>query len=77
MKQQLYNDAMLASFPIQEFFATDENLVNPNMESERINNPAIFPHYWRYRMHLNVDNLTENTSFNQKISDWVKSSGRA
>jgi 4-alpha-glucanotransferase len=52
MKQHLYNDAMLAIFPIQEFLATDKNLTNPNMDNERINNPAVFPHYWRYRMHL-------------------------
>ncbi|UFH31050.1 4-alpha-glucanotransferase [Chryseobacterium sp. C-71] len=77
MKQHLYNDAMLAIFPIQEFFATDEKLTNPNMGNERINNPSVFPHYWRYRMHLNVENLTENTSLSQKISDWIKDSGRA
>jgi len=77
MKQHLYNDAMLAVFPLQEFLATDESLTNPNMDNERINNPAVFPHYWRYRMHINVENLVENISFNQKISDWVKDSGRA
>lgn len=76
MKQHLYNDAMLAVFPIQEFLATDAVLTNPSIDHERINNPAVFPHYWRYRMHLNVEKLTENTSFNQKISDWVKDSGR-
>ncbi|MCU7614125.1 4-alpha-glucanotransferase [Chryseobacterium sp. GMJ5] len=76
MKQHLYNDAMLAVFPLQEFLSTDENLANPNVENERINNPAVFPHYWRYRMHLNIENLMENTSFNHKISDWIKDSGR-
>jgi len=77
MKQHLYNDAMLSIFPIQEFFATDEKLTNLNVDDERINNPAVFPHYWRYRMHLNVEDLTKNTSFNQKISDWVNDSVRA
>jgi 4-alpha-glucanotransferase len=77
MKQHLYNDAMLAVFPLQEFLATDEKLTNPVIENERINNPAVFPHYWRYRMHLNVENLKENSEFNQKISNWVKDSGRS
>lgn len=76
MKQHLYNDAMLAIFPIQDFFAMDENLVNSKIENERINNPAVFPHYWRYRMHLNLENLTENVEFNQKISNWINESGR-
>jgi hypothetical protein len=30
------------NFPIQEFLATDEELMNPNMDEERINNPAVF-----------------------------------
>ena len=76
MKQHLYTDAMLAIFPIQEFLATDHRLMNENMDDERINVPAIFPHYWRYRMHLKLEDLKTETAFNQKISDWVKDSGR-
>lgn len=76
MKQHLYNDAMLAIFPIQEFLATDKELLNIEMDNERINNPAVFPHYWRYRMHLKLEDLKERTDFNEKISDWVKDSGR-
>ncbi|MDQ1102614.1 4-alpha-glucanotransferase [Chryseobacterium sp. SORGH_AS 1048] len=76
MKQHLYTDAMLAVFPIQEFLATDPELVNPDMDQERINNPAVFPHYWRYRMHLNIEELKKRSSFNQKIASWVKDSGR-
>jgi 4-alpha-glucanotransferase len=48
---------MLAIFPIQEFLATDVKLTNPNMDNERINNPAVFPHYWRYRMHIKLEDL--------------------
>ncbi len=76
MKQHLYNDSMLAIFPIQEFLATDKNLSNPEMDNERINNPAVFPHYWRYRMHLNLEDLKEQKDFNQKIAYWIKDSGR-
>ncbi|GEN69331.1 4-alpha-glucanotransferase [Chryseobacterium rhizosphaerae] len=76
MKQHLYNDAMLAIFPIQEFFATDAELSNKNMNNERINNPAVFPHYWRYRMHIKLESLKEKQVFNEKISHWIKDSGR-
>ena len=76
MKQHLYNDAMLAIFPLQEFLATDQELAHPNPDEERINNPAVFPHYWRYRMHLNVEDLLKKDDFNNKISAWVKDSNR-
>ena len=76
MKQHLYTDAMLAIFPIQEFLATDQELMNPNMDEERINNPAVFPHYWRYRMHLKLEDLKTKDRFNQKIASWVENSDR-
>ncbi|RMZ60424.1 4-alpha-glucanotransferase [Chryseobacterium nematophagum] len=76
MKQHLYTDAMLAIFPIQEFFATDLELTNPNIDNERINNPAVFPHYWRYRMHLSLEDLKQKKLFNEKIAHWIKDSGR-
>lgn len=76
MKQHLYNESMLAIFPIQEFLATDPDLSNHNVDNERINNPAVFPHYWRYRMHIQLEDLKEKHSFNKKIASWVIDSGR-
>jgi 4-alpha-glucanotransferase len=76
MKQHLYNEAMLAIFPIQEFLATDAELTNKKIDNERINNPAVFPHYWRYRMHIKLEGLKKKESFNEKIAFWVKDSGR-
>ncbi|OCA79345.1 4-alpha-glucanotransferase [Chryseobacterium contaminans] len=76
MKQHLYNESMLAIFPIQEFFATDAKLTNPKADHERINNPAVFPHYWRYRMHIKLEELKNQKVFNEKIAHWVKDSGR-
>lgn len=76
IKQHLYNNAMLAIFPIQEFLATDHELKNPNRDDERINNPAEFPHNWKYRMHLNLEDLKNSEKFNNKIATWVKDSNR-
>jgi len=77
MKQHLYNNAMLAIFPLQEYLATDRQLVNPDENAERINDPAVFPHYWRYRMHLDLDELKKHTGFSAKIENWVQDSGRS
>ncbi|AYO58485.1 4-alpha-glucanotransferase [Chryseobacterium sp. 6424] len=76
MKQHLYNDAMLAIFPIQEYLATEAGLQHPHMDEERINIPAVFPHYWRYRMHLTLESLITEERFNEKIAGWVKDSNR-
>lgn len=76
MKQHLYNEAMLAIFPIQEYFALDSKLTNPHMDNERINQPDVFPHYWRYRVHLSLENLISEKDFSNKIASWMRDSGR-
>lgn len=76
MKQHLYNDAMLAIFPLQELLGTDQELKNPDPDSERINDPSVFPHFWNYRMHLEINKLQESEKFNKKISDWIAASNR-
>ncbi|WP_374363911.1 4-alpha-glucanotransferase [Cloacibacterium sp.] len=76
MKQHLHSEAMLAIFPIQEYFATDYEIVNPYADDERINNPANFPHYWRYRMHISIEELLQKEYFNNKIAHFVAESGR-
>ena len=76
MKQHLHSQAMLAIFPIQEYFATDYEIVNPYADDERINNPAVFPHYWRYRMHIALEDLLQKEHFNDKIAQFVSESNR-
>lgn len=76
LKQHLHTNAMLAIFPIQDFFATETELLNLAMNDERINEPAVFPHYWRYRMHVELEELIKNQKFNEKILNWVVDSNR-
>lgn len=54
---------MLAIFPLQDWIALDENLRRKDFRNERVNEPANPDHHWRYRMHLNVEDLnTEKAS---------------
>jgi 4-alpha-glucanotransferase len=67
---------MWAIFPIQDLLGMDENLRLPDAGAERINNPGNPNHYWRYRLHLNLEDLIIQSGFNQLIRDQVKASGR-
>ena len=42
----------------------------------RINVPANPRHYWRYRMHLTLEQLMKAESLNEKIKELVKQTGR-
>ncbi|MFV0237387.1 MAG: 4-alpha-glucanotransferase [Flavobacteriales bacterium] len=74
--QHFYSNAMLAIFPIQDYLGIDEKLRHPKVEEERINIPAIIPHFWNYRLHINLEDLIKEKAFNQKLHQLVQSSGR-
>jgi 4-alpha-glucanotransferase len=74
--QHLYSPSMWAIFAIQDLLGMDESLRLQNAGAERINNPGNPNHYWRYRMHLNLEDLVNQTGFNQVIRDQLLASGR-
>jgi 4-alpha-glucanotransferase len=74
--QHLQSPAMWAVFPLQDLLAIDENLRHPDPDAERINVPAIMPYYWRYRMHLGLDELAAADAFNARIRRLLEVSGR-
>jgi 4-alpha-glucanotransferase len=47
---------------------------DPN--EERINVPANPKHYWRYRMHMSVEQLMQEKAFNDEFAGYIKASGR-
>ena len=49
-------------------------LADPN--AERINIPANPKHYWRYRMHLSIEDLMKNNAFNEQVTDLINQAGR-
>jgi 4-alpha-glucanotransferase len=77
VSQHLYSPAMWAVFPIQDLLGLDENLRLPDPHAERINQPGNPNHYWRYRMHLSLEDLLSQHEFNQRIRNQVTASGRA
>jgi 4-alpha-glucanotransferase len=74
--QHLHSPAMWAVFPIQDLLAMDENLRHPDPQAERINVPAITPYYWRYRVHLDIGQLTAASAFNHRLATLIRDAGR-
>ena len=54
----------------------DEELRNPDIEAERINIPANPRHYWRWRMHITIEELMKQTAFNEKVTQLIQESQR-
>ena len=69
--------SMWTVFPLQDLLAMDLELRRENPTEERINVPAIMPYYWRYRMHLTLENLLGQDGFNGMIYDLLHRNQRA
>jgi len=76
IKNHLFSPAMLAVLPLQDLLAASPTLRNPHPETERINIPANPQHYWRYRMHLSLEDLLNATDFSKEIKHWTEEAGR-
>ena len=74
--RHLSSPSMLCLLSLQDWLSIDEKLRLADADAERINIPANPRHYWRYRMHLTIEQLMEAEEFNNNIATLIKQSGR-
>lgn len=76
VRRHLASPAMWSIFQLQDLLGMDECLRRADHEAERINIPANPRHYWRYRMHLTLEQLLEAHAFNNSIKQDLIENGR-
>jgi 4-alpha-glucanotransferase len=76
LEQHLWSPAMLTILPLQDWLSMDGALRRLDPHAERINVPANSRHYWRYRMHLTIEELLNADRFNSKVKSLIENSGR-
>ena len=76
VEMHLESPSLLAILPLQDWLSTDGELRNPDPCAERINEPANPRHYWRYRMHITLEELLDAGKFNSGLHDMISSAGR-
>jgi 4-alpha-glucanotransferase len=74
--QSLAGGSMWCVLPLQDWLAIDPARRHPVAAAERINVPANSRHYWRYRMHLTLEELLAAADFNREVARLVAESGR-
>ena len=74
--RHLDSPSMLCVLSVQDWLAMDERLRLPDADAERINIPANPKHYWRYRMHLSIEDLMADDKFTDEISTLISQAGR-
>ena len=76
ISRHLTSPSMLCILSIQDWLAIDEHLRLPDENAERINIPANPKHYWRYRMHLNIEDLAADKAYMNQLTELISQAGR-
>lgn len=74
--QHLYSPAMWSIFQMQDLLGIDKNIRRENPHEERINVPANPKNYWKYRMHIALENLLLAEEYNSELKKNIQASGR-
>ena len=75
--QHLDSPSMLCILPLQDWLSVDGTIrYQGNPTDERINVPANPRHYWRWRMHITLEELLSHAEFNSRLRDMIAASGR-
>ncbi|MDE6484291.1 MAG: 4-alpha-glucanotransferase [Duncaniella sp.] len=76
IRLHLESPSMLCILPLQDWLSTDGVIRRHDPREELINIPANPRHYWRYRMHLTLENLNSLKDFNTGLLERITSTGR-
>jgi 4-alpha-glucanotransferase len=74
--QHLYSPAMWTIFQMQDLLSISDSVRRSNPHDERINVPSNSMSSWRYRMHLNMEDLLEKEDYNNELRNHITQSGR-
>ena len=76
VSRHLTSPSMLCLLSLQDWLSTSEKYRLPDADAERINIPANPRHYWRYRMHLTIEQLLAADDLNADLQEMITNSSR-
>jgi 4-alpha-glucanotransferase len=75
--QHIKSPSMWAIFPIQDILSMSKKLERKgDPKEEQINDPANPNHLWKFRLHINIEELIKNKEFSDGIKEILKQSMR-
>ena len=76
VRQHMASPSALAIFPAQDLLALESSYAQRPAEEETINDPTNNRHYWRFRLHVRLEDMLANSEWLADIREMVNESGR-
>lgn len=77
LQQHLEAPSMWAIFPVQDILALKKMYAQRPASEETINDPTNPRHYWRYRLHICLEELLNDKELTNLLKELVAASGRS
>ena len=72
VEDHLSGPSMLSIFPLQDLVGMDADLRRLEAAEEQINEPSNPKHYWRFRFHMNMEDLDKANHFKEKLKQVIQ-----
>ena len=76
LNNHLRSPSMLCIIPLQDWLSFWDDLRRADASAERINLPSNPQHYWRYRMHLFLEDLLTADAYNNSVKKMIADAQR-
>ena len=76
IEKHLQSPSALCVISLQDWLSMNEKIRLSDPQSERINVPSNPNHYWKYRMHITIEDLIANHELVNSIAEMIRLSGR-
>ncbi|KAG6552731.1 hypothetical protein Mapa_005678 [Marchantia paleacea] len=77
LQQHLDSPSVWSIFPIQDYMALKEEYAKRPAKEETINDPTNPKHYWRFRLHVTMEEILQDLDLIATIREMNVTSGRA
>lgn len=76
VQQHMDSPSLLAVFPLQDLLPLSPRLPDCPPERQQINDPTNPQHYWRYRLHVSLEDIAADADLRCLLADMLQAAQR-
>ena len=76
LQQHMDSPSLLAIFPLQDLLPLSQRLPDCPPALQQINDPTNPQHYWRYRLHVTLEDIAGDSDLRCLLSDMLQAAQR-
>jgi 4-alpha-glucanotransferase len=76
LQQHMDSPSMLAIFPLQDLLPLSSRLPDVPAALQQVNEPSNPEHYWRYRLHVSLEQIQEDADLRHLLTDMLQAAQR-